>query len=119
MTELKSAEALLREANGGLEMTAIGSAAPKLDIVGPGERRSSYQLRQPAAEEMLQAKRRFEALAGSDEAAFDAATWVTLLGTFMDRQDAARFMREQTFPTVNQVLRALSERAARELQRAG
>lgn len=113
MGELKSAETLLREANGKLELDAVETSPPPLVIVA-GEERKQYALRRASTDDLLSAQRRYEALA-QEGAAVDAAALAGLLAVYMDRADAVRLLKEQGPATVHRVLRALAERTAREI----
>lgn len=115
MTKVKSADAIMREANGTLEMRAVEDAAPPLVIVS-GEERKTYRLKNASAEELIQAKRRYESLAEAD-AAFEPATWVALLSTFMERGEASRMLKEQGMGTVRLVIVTLTQRAVQQLSK--
>lgn len=113
MAELRSAAALLREANGKLELDAVESAPPPLVIVA-GEERKEYRLRRASADDLLNAQRRFQALA-QDGADVTSGALAQLLAVYMEPTDAQRLLREQGPATVHKVLRAMAERTAREI----
>lgn len=111
---MKSADQMLREANGVLEMTAAEEAPLPLEIVAGAERKR-YALRRASTEDLVNARKRYDALAADDGSAVDLAALSGLLSIFMERADAGRLLKEQGPATVHRVLRALTERAAREI----
>lgn len=113
MADLKSAEALLREAGGKLELDAVEAPPPPL-VIRAEDGAKEYRLRRSSTDDLLSAQRRFQSLS-QDGTEVTSAALAGLLAVYMEPTDATRLLREQGPATVHRVLRALAERTAREL----
>lgn len=110
---MKSAEQLMREVNGTLELDAVESAPPPL-VIRAGDETKTYRLRRSSTDDLLGAQRRFQSLS-QDGADVTTGALAQLLAVYMEPADAQRLLREQGPATVHKVLRALAERTAREI----
>lgn len=98
-----------------LVVRSAEAPAPPLVVQMEDGTELKYQLVNASVEQLCKAQTAYVALT-EEEKAGDVRAWVDVLATFMRRDDAARFVKEQTVGTLRLVVTAALERVRKQVE---